>query len=177
MFFMSTASGGKLSEFRMPRSDPDDHVAQYCSAHLGLSVPMPGRNLLVDAWYTAGVDVIDYTNPRDPREIAYYDVDGDNWSAYPYENGTPKPNSPLRIYASDGVEDPPTGDGFQALAASIPGRRIGLGHLNPQTQERVIKRASAGTRGKPTGRRSATLGAGGGKSASGARRATRHLAP
>ncbi|CAN5265851.1 hypothetical protein BH20ACT16_BH20ACT16_00590 [soil metagenome] len=177
MFFLSTASGGKLSEFRMPRRDPDDHVAQYCSAHLGLSVPMPGRNLLVDAWYTAGVDVIDYTNPRSPREIAYYDVDGDNWSAYPYEHGTPKPNSPLRIYASDGVEDPPTGDGFQALTASIPGRRIGLGHLNPQTQERVIKSASADTRGTPTGRRSATLGAGGAKSMSGARQATRHLAP
>ncbi len=180
MFFLSTASGGKLSEFRMPRTDPDDHVEQYCSAHLGGSVPMPGRNLLVNAWYTGGVDIIDYTNPAKPREIAYYDVDGDNWSAYPYDQGTPSPNSPLRIYASDGVEDPATGDGFQALNATIPGRRIGLDHLNPQTQERVIKNASAATRraaggtasaGKPTVRRSKT------SSASAGRRGAGHLAP
>ena len=143
MFFLATGTGAKLSEFRMPRSDPDDHVAQYCSAHLGIAVPGAARDLLVNAWYTAGVDVIDFTNPRKPREIAYYDVDGDNWSAYWYENGTPDPGSPLRIYATDGVEDPSAGDGFQALTAAVNGPRIGLEHLNPQTQERVIEHATA----------------------------------
>ena len=142
MFFLRTLSGAKLSEYRMPRSDPADHVGQYCSAHLGIAVPMPGRDLLVNAWYTAGVDVIDFTDPRRPREIAFYDVDGDNWSAYWYEHRTPHPRSPLRIYASDGVEKPAEGDGFQAFAAAVPGRRVALDHLNPQTQERVIRAAS-----------------------------------
>jgi len=186
MFFMRTSTGAKLSEFRMPRSDPDDHVAQYCSAHLGNVVPMPGRDLLVNAWYTAGVDVIDFTDPRRPREIAYYDVDGDNWSGYWYENSTPRPGSPLRIYASDGVENPPIGDGFQALAASIRGRRIGLDHLNPQTKERVIKSASADIRRsqnrETTGPRSAapTTSADGTptrRSGGRAGPAARHLAP
>lgn len=139
MFFLKTGSGAKLSEFRMPRTDPNDHVGQYCSAHLGVAVPTPGRKLLVNAWYTGGVDVIDFSDPTQPFEVAFYDVDGDNWSAYWYENGTPDPSSPLRIYASDGVVHPPTGDGFQAFAAALPGRRVGFDHLNPQTQERVIK--------------------------------------
>lgn len=181
MFFLRTGTGAKLSEFRMPRSDPNDHVDQYCSAHLGIAVPMPGRNLLVNAWYTAGVDVIDFTSPRHPREIAYYDVDGDNWSAYWYEHGRPHPSSPLRIYASDGVENPPSGDGFQALAAAISGPRIGLDHLNPQTLERVITSASAQTRGQAAGSDSpAARTSTAGNPASSKRassRAARHLAP
>jgi len=109
----------------------------------------------------------------------YYDVDGDNWSGYWYENGTPRPDSPLRIYASDGVEDPPTGDGFQAFAAAIPGRRIGLDHLNPQTQERVIKSASSDTRLSETGQESAKSTGGRAAPSSGrpAGRAVGHLAP
>ena len=185
MFFLRTSTGEKLSEFRMPRSDPGDHVAQYCSAHLGVAVPMPGRNLLVNAWYTAGVDVIDFTNPRKPREIAFYDVDGDNWSAYWYEHGTPHPGSPLRIYASDGVENTAIGDGFQAFTATIPGRRIGLDHLNPQTQERVIKSAAPATRaGEPASpRQDATKQASkdtadrGRPDRAAVERAARHLAP
>ncbi len=182
MFFLRRSTGDKLSEFRMPRTDPADHVAQYCSAHLGVAVPMPGRDLLVNAWYTAGVDVIDFTNPRRPREIAYYDVDGDAWSAYWYEHGTPHPGSPLRIYATDGVENPPAGDGFQALTAAIRGRRIGFDHLNPQTQERVIKSASTKPHDKRSGTGS-TTGTGGSVKAKGkgkgrsADRAVGHLAP
>lgn len=182
MFFMRTDTGAKLSEFRMPRSDPADHIRQYCSAHLGIAVPMPGRDLLVNAWYSGGVDVIDFTNPRRPREIAYYDVDGDNWSAYWYENGTPHPGSPLRIYASDGVENAAAGDGFQALSAAIRGRRVGLDHLNPQTQEQLVKSA------KGAGDRSGTASSGtsamnsAGRSADAPKRSAsasraRHLAP
>lgn len=177
MFFLRTRTGEKLSEFRMPRTDPADHLPQYCSAHLGNAVPMPGRDLLVNAWYTAGVDVIDFTNPRRPREIAYYDVDGDNWAAYWYEHGHQHPRSPLRIYASDGVESPATGDGFQALAAAIRGRRIGLEHLNPQTQEHIIHSAGKwpGAHGRPSAphgrphRAEARRNSG--------ERAARHLAP
>jgi LVIVD repeat len=142
-FFFRTGSGAKLSEFRMPRAETSDPVSLYCSAHLGVPVPMPGRNLLVNAWYTAGVDVIDFTAPRNPREIAFFDDDGDNWSGYWYEPPGVDPGSDLTIYASDGVENPPLGDGFQVYSAQIQGQRIGLDHLNPQTQEKVIKTTSS----------------------------------
>jgi len=35
-----------------------------------------------NAWYTGGVDVIDFSDPTQPFEVAFYDVDGDNWSRY-----------------------------------------------------------------------------------------------
>ena len=163
MFFMDTASGAKLSEFRMPRSDPHDHIAQYCSAHLGNVVPMVGRYLLVNAWYTGGVDVIDFSNPRAPREIAYYDDDGDNWSAYWYEHHNAQ-TSPLRIYASDGVEAPAHGDGFQAFNAAVRGHRFGMARLNPQTQEHLIRSTTPRARRQAQGRT---------RKASGTRKASR----
>jgi hypothetical protein len=142
MFFMRTKDGRKLSEFREPRPEAFEHDGTtYCSAHLGVSVPMPGRNLLVNAWYTGGVDVIDYTSPRHPREVAYYDVRGDNWSAYWYENGKPRPGTGFEVYATHGVHNVSTspGKGFQVFRADIRGKRLGFDHLNPQTQEFVIK--------------------------------------
>jgi hypothetical protein len=32
------------------------------------------KDLLVNAWYMGGVDVIDFTNPRAPKEFAFYDM-------------------------------------------------------------------------------------------------------
>jgi hypothetical protein len=44
------------------------------------------RGLLVNAWYTGGVDVIDFSKPTRLKEIAYYDParNSGTWSAYPY---------------------------------------------------------------------------------------------
>jgi len=141
MFFLSTASGAKLSEFRFPRQSRGDVADTYCSAHLGLPVPRPGRDLLVNAWYRGGVDVIDFSNPRAPFEAAWYTRDNaDNWSAYPYEPN-PKAGSPLTIFGNSGVHVPAKGHGFEVYSADLGGKRIGLDHLNPQTQERVIKSA------------------------------------
>ncbi len=135
MFFLDVATGEKLSHFMINRTDPNDPVAQYCSAHVGNVAPTDGRYLLVNAWYTGGVDVIDFTNPRRPREIAFFDRDGDNWSAYWYEQGASFVTGRMRIYATDGVEDPSAGGGFQALETKTGARRVGVDHLNPQTQE------------------------------------------
>ena len=151
MFFHRTSSGAKLSEFREPRPEAFEHgedVTPYCSAHLGIPVPMPGRNLLVNAWYTGGVDVIEFTSPQHPQEIAYWDVDGDNWSAYWYETGNPGRRRGFEVYASSGVHLLPSnpGEGFQAFRANISGRRLGFDHLNPQTQEVIIRGPSAAAR-------------------------------
>lgn len=140
MFFLDVATGKKLSHFFINRPETEDPVSLYCSSHLGNVVPVEGRYLLVNAWYTGGVDVIDFTNPRRPREIAFFDRDGDNWSAYWYEHGPPFVTGPMKIYVTDGVEgvfaDPLVpGEGFQALEMKTGSRRVGVNYLNPQTQE------------------------------------------
>lgn len=135
MFFLDVATGEKLSHFFINRPGPPDDPVQYCSAHLGNTVPANGRYLLVNAWYTGGVDVIDFTNPRKPREIAFSDQVGDNWSAYWYEHGSPFVTGRMRIYGTHGVEDPAVGDGFEAFETKVGSRRVGVNYLNPQTQE------------------------------------------
>ena len=134
MFFLDTFSGRKYSHLILPRPSGDD----YCSAHVGNVVPTDDRSLLVNAWYEGGVDVVDFTNPRRPREIAYWDVFSDNWAAYWYEGRSAARNS-LTIYGSDGVEDPPTGEGFQVFTAAVGVDDERLPYLNPQTQEKVLR--------------------------------------
>ncbi len=74
---------------------------ENCVAHNGSIIPVPGRDIFVQAWYQGGLSVIDFTDPANPFEIAYFDrgpVDADQlitggyWSAYWY-NG--------RIYATE----------------------------------------------------------------------------
>jgi LVIVD repeat-containing protein len=133
MFFLNTRTGAKYSHFTLPRPSPDG----YCSAHLGNVVRTADRYLLVNAWYEAGVDVIDFTNPRSPAEVAFWDVFSDNWSAYWYE-GPSLPGDTLTLYGNDGVEDPATGEGFQVFSAGIDVDEAPLRYLNPQTQVRRI---------------------------------------
>lgn len=140
--YFLTASGGQLlSQFMIPRSEP----AAYCSTHQGNTVATTGRNLLVQAWYMGGVDIVDFTNPRRPREVAFFDAGpfgpagSDAWSHYWYEQ-TPQPGRTFVTYAQDGVHAPPTGRGFEVFAVDVAaGRRTGLDHLNPQTQEKRVR--------------------------------------
>ena len=62
-------------------------------AHNGAIVPVPGRDLFVQAWYQGGVSIIDFTDSSKPFEIAYFDrgpidakelVTGGYWSTYWY---------------------------------------------------------------------------------------------
>jgi hypothetical protein len=66
---------------------------ENCVAHNGSLIPIPGRDVMVQAWYQGGVSVFDWTDPKHPQEIAYFDrgpVDGTrlemggSWSAYWY---------------------------------------------------------------------------------------------
>ena len=140
MFFLDTRTGAKLSQFMIPRRE----AGAYCSAHLGNTVAARGRNLLVNAWYMGGVDVIDFTNPRRPVEVAWFDAPppgpegSDNWSAYWYE-GPALPGASLTIYGNDGVHNPATGKGFEVFRADVVADEVRLDRLNPQTQERVIR--------------------------------------
>jgi hypothetical protein len=66
---------------------------ENCVAHNGTLIPVPGRDLMVQAWYQGGVSVFDWTNAGRPVEIAYFDrgpmdstklVGAGSWSAYWY---------------------------------------------------------------------------------------------
>jgi hypothetical protein len=93
--------GGQLqfrSYYKMPRIEA---LTENCVAHNGSLIPVPGRDIMVQAWYQGGISVFDFTDSANPVEIAHYDppalsdtelVLGGVWSAYWY-NG--------KIYGSD----------------------------------------------------------------------------
>jgi len=88
-----TLSKGKLtlaSYYKMPAPQTE---LENCVAHNGSLVPIPGRDILVQAWYQGGVSLVDFTDASHPFEIAYFDrgpLDpskrsmGGFWSAYWY---------------------------------------------------------------------------------------------
>jgi hypothetical protein len=66
---------------------------ENCVAHNGSLIPIPGRDIMVQAWYQGGVSVFDWTDPKQPKEIAFFDrgpVSGEQlesggyWSTYWY---------------------------------------------------------------------------------------------
>jgi hypothetical protein len=86
-------SNGKLklaSYYKMPAAQTE---LENCVAHNGSLIPIPGRDIFVQAWYQGGVSVMDFTDAAHPFEIAYFDrgpLDktrrsaGGYWSAYWY---------------------------------------------------------------------------------------------
>jgi hypothetical protein len=90
-----TRNGNKL-EFQSYYKLPAPQTAQEnCVAHNGNLIPIPGRDVMVQAWYQGGISVFDWTDPAHPEEIAFFDrgpVDstrmgsGGSWSVY-YYNG------------------------------------------------------------------------------------------
>jgi hypothetical protein len=76
--------------YKLPAAQGD---TENCVAHNGSLIPVPGRDIEVQAWYQGGVSVMDFTDPANPYEIAYFDrgpidpkmlVLGGEWSAYWY---------------------------------------------------------------------------------------------
>jgi hypothetical protein len=88
-----TLSNRKLtlaSYYKMPAPQKD---TENCVAHNGSLVPIPGRDILVQAWYQGGVSLVDFTDASHPFEIGYFDrgpLDeskrgmGGMWSVYWY---------------------------------------------------------------------------------------------
>ena len=76
--------------YKLPAAQGD---TENCVAHNGSLVPVPGRDIEVQAWYQGGISVMDFTDPAKPFEIAYFDrgpidpktlILGGDWSAYWY---------------------------------------------------------------------------------------------
>ncbi len=81
-------------QFRSYYKLPAAQTAQEnCVAHNGSLIPIPGRDVMVQAWYQGGISVFDFTDAARPREIAFFDRGpsdstrigaGGSWSAYWY---------------------------------------------------------------------------------------------
>ncbi|MFC4056799.1 LVIVD repeat-containing protein [Planomonospora corallina] len=112
--------------FKIPREQQMD---ENCVAHNGGLIPVPGKDIMVQAWYQGGVSIWDFTDAANPREIGFFERGpvsgvGGSWSAY-YYNG--------HIYSSDitrGLDvlriDDPLTDPAKTAAP--------LKELNPQSQ-------------------------------------------
>ncbi len=78
------------SHYKMPAPQLE---TENCVAHNGSIIPVPGRDIFVQAWYQGGISVMDFTDSANPEEIAYFDrgpimkdtlITGGYWSAYFY---------------------------------------------------------------------------------------------
>ncbi len=88
-----TLVGGKMvfqSYYKLPAAQTK---YENCVAHNGSLIPIPGRDIMVQAWYQGGVSVFEWTDPKKPMEIAFFDrgpVDSTrmgnagSWSIYWY---------------------------------------------------------------------------------------------
>jgi hypothetical protein len=76
--------------YKMPAPQTE---TENCVAHNGSLIPVPGRDIMVQGWYQGGISVFDFTDAKNPVEIAFYDrgpldpknlIIGGYWSAYWY---------------------------------------------------------------------------------------------
>jgi hypothetical protein len=126
------------SYYKLPAAQGD---SENCVAHNGSLLPVPGRDIKVQAWYQGGISIMDFTDAEHPMEIAYFDrgpittntlVLGGDWSAYWY-NG--------HIYASeiarglDIFELTPTK--FLTQNEIDAAKTVHVAEFNVQNQERI----------------------------------------
>ena len=88
-----TIENGKLvfhSYYKMPAPQT---ATENCVAHNGSLIPIPGRDVMVQGFYQGGLTVFDWTDPKRPKEIAFFDrgpvsaerlITGGYWSTYWY---------------------------------------------------------------------------------------------
>jgi hypothetical protein len=78
------------SYYKMPAAQTDQ---ENCVAHNGSNIPIPGREVMVQAFYQGGLTIFDWTDPAKPFEVAFHDRgpldatrlrSGGSWSAYWY---------------------------------------------------------------------------------------------
>ena len=141
-----TLTSGKLqfqSYYKLPAPQTAE---ENCVAHNGSLIPVPGRDIMVQAWYQGGISVFDWTDAAHPKEIAFFDrgpIDstrmamGGSWSAYWY-NGN--------IYSSEIARGLDvfalTPSGWLSQNEIDAARLVHLDYLNVQGQPRLVWPAS-----------------------------------
>nr|WP_240777500.1 hypothetical protein [Nonomuraea basaltis] len=116
--------------FKIPREQQQD---ENCVAHNGSLIPVPGKDVMVQAWYQGGVSIWDFTDSANPKEIGFFErgpfrrgggAIAGSWSAY-YYNGY--------IYSSDIME------GLDVLKIddplTNPAEKVKMDDFNVQTQK------------------------------------------
>ena len=125
----------RRSYFQLPRANAE----HFCYPHESNVVPMSGpRDIVVTGWFGGGVNLIDFTDPSSPREIAFWvrsGLDGEHsfaYAGYWYDGYVYAGNTGLA-----GIDEPATHRGFDVFAVDHPAlrRAIRLPHMNAQTQE------------------------------------------
>ena len=116
-------------------------VQENCVAHNGSLVPVPGRDIMTQAWYQGGASVWDFTDSSNPREIAFFDrgpvnatslVLGGFWSTY-YYNGNVFATELSRGIDAFGLT--PSDDLSEAELEAAS--EVQLDQFNPQLQPRI----------------------------------------
>jgi len=132
---------GKLeprSYYKLPVAQTDQ---ENCVSHLPSLVPVPGRDIMVQAWYQGGASLVDFTDPSNPKEIGYYDRGpitsnvltlGGLWSAYWY-NGAAFGSEIARGFDVFGLTPTDQLSSNEIAAA----REIQVDRLNVQHQDRI----------------------------------------
>jgi hypothetical protein len=121
-----------LSHWKVPRDQTTPAgVTQAqdpnCTMHNFNTLPNTKRDVLVSSAYAAGTTVVDFTDPRNPREVGHHDPHGANtWSSYWY-NG--------HIYTNDGGR----GVDVMLLSDKVRAGTQKLPHSNPQTQDAILR--------------------------------------
>ncbi|SFP20683.1 hypothetical protein SAMN04489713_112141 [Actinomadura madurae] len=117
------------SYYKIPRHNTDN---ENCVAHNGSLIPVKGKDIMVQSWYQGGISVMDFTDSRNPKEIAWLDRGpwADNlqylagtWSTY-YYNGYIYSNEIQRGLDVIDLRDPRTDRA----------KRVRLDVLNAQSQ-------------------------------------------
>ncbi len=126
------------SHYKIPNVQSANEV---CVAHNGNLVPVPGRDVMVQAWYEGGTSVFDFTDSANPKEIAFFDRgmyhptvfhEGGYWSTYWY-NGAVLGNEIFLGLDTWGLT--PTDDlSANEIAAAGLARTP---RMNAQAQERI----------------------------------------
>ncbi|HEX5704353.1 MAG TPA: hypothetical protein VFX97_14210 [Pyrinomonadaceae bacterium] len=139
IFNLSNNKLSFASYYKLPAAQTD---SENCVAHNGSLLPVPGRDIKVQAWYQGGISIMDFTDAEHPVEIGYFDrgpilpnllVLGGDWSAYWY-NGY--------IYASeiarglDVFELVPTKDLSQNEIDAA--KTVRMTEFNVQNQQKIV---------------------------------------
>jgi hypothetical protein len=70
LFTIADRQMKQVGYYKLPVPQTD---TENCVAHNGSLIPVPGRDIMVQAWYQGGVSVFDFTDPAHPVEIAFFD--------------------------------------------------------------------------------------------------------
>jgi hypothetical protein len=142
-------AGKKFAEHAYFKIPTAQSAQENCVSHNGGLIPIPGRDIMVQGWYQGGVDVIEFSDPDHPRELAYFDrgpigqppadtteraarTIGGSWGAY-WWNGLIYPSELDRGFDIYELEPSDLISANEIAAAKL----VRMEQYNPQSQPHV----------------------------------------